>query len=287
MSRWEAPAKLNLSLFVSPPGRDGYHPVESLVQTVEWCDLLEFAEVDERRDVVDIDHPGIDPEDNLITKALASVRSLRSFPRQRVALSKELPVGAGIGGGSSNAAATLLAAARIAGLRREDVAPLAVGLGADVPLFLVGGTLVMSGIGERITAEPPLEGISFAIAVPPFQLDTREVYRAWDRLEGPEGEPLPERSVPPSLRGGMPLRNDLLPAAVAVEPQLAGFMTELRFRWDQPVALTGSGSACFGLFPSLDEARGAAEAAADLSSVSVGVEPRPRGVAQVHEENGD
>lgn len=286
MTRWEAPGKLNLSLLVSPARPDGYHPLQSLVQTIEWCDRLSFEEIDDRDDLIEIDHPDIDPEDNLISRGLAAVRSLRSFPAQRVVVAKELPVGAGVGGGSSNAAATLMAAAKTAGLSREEVAPLAVRLGADVPLFLVGGTLVMSGIGERLTEEPPVEDVSFAVAVPPFRLDTAAVFRAWDELEGPEGEALPEKSIPPALRGGMPLRNDLTPAAIRLEPDLADFMAELRFRWDMPVLLTGSGSGCFGMFPTLDEAKDAAEAVADLCSVSVGVEARPRGVAEVVEEEG-
>lgn len=282
MMRWEAPAKLNLSLLVAPPRRDGYHPIESLVQTIEWCDTLEFEEVDERADVVEIEHPDIDQEDNLVSKALAAVRAAGSFPTQRVRVTKHLPVGAGLGGGSSDGAAAALAAGELAGLTRSEVADLATGLGADIPLFLVGGTLVMTGIGEVLDPRPPLQRLAFAAIVPEFRLDTAEVYRAWDRLEGPVGEALPERSLPPSLRGGMPLRNDLLPAAVSVEPMLAEFMAEVRDHWGQPVALTGSGSGCFGVFGDIGEASDAAAAVADLCSEALGVEPRPRGVAEVY-----
>lgn len=281
--RWEAPAKLNLSLLVSPPRPDGYHPLQSLVQTIEWCDHLSFEEVDDAGDHVEIDHPEIDPDDNLITRALQAVRGIRDFPGQRIVVSKVLPVGAGVGGGSSNAAATLLAAARIAGVPGDEVAPLAPGLGADVPLFLVGGTLMMGGIGERLTEERPLQDVAFAVAIPPFRLDTARVYAKWDELHGPEGEALPDRALPPSLRGGMPIRNDLTPAAIAVEPDLAEFVAELRARWEMPVLLTGSGSGCFAMFPGLDEAKDAAEAVLDICSVSVGVEARPRGVAMLPE----
>lgn len=286
MTRWEAPGKLNLSLLISPPRADGYHPLQSLVQTIEWCDHLDFEEVEERDDLIVIEHPDIDPEDNLVSRALRHVRSVKDFPKQRVVVDKVLPTGAGVGGGSSNAAATLMAAAGIAGLGRADVAPLAVTLGADVPLFLTGGTLHMGGIGEVIAPQQPLTGVAFAVAVPEFRLDTREVYREWDRLEGPQGETLPEGALPPALRDGMPIRNDLTPAAMSVEPQLAEFMAELRSRWGQPVLITGSGSGCFGMFPGLDEAVDAAGAVSDLCRVSVGVEPRPRGVAEVFVDQG-
>lgn len=282
MTTWEAPAKLNLSLLVSPPRQDGYHPIESLVQTIDWCDTLDFEDVDERSDVVDIDHPAIDPERDLVTRALAAVRARRPFPTQRVRVTKDLPVGAGLGGGSSDAAAALLAAGGLAGLDKSEVADLAVGLGADVPLFLVGGTLLMTGIGEVIDPQRPLQGLAFAVAVPDFRLDTAEVYRTWDRLEGPMGEPLPDSALPPSLRGGMPLRNDLLPAAAAVEPLLTEFMAEVRSRWGQPVALTGSGSACFGIFASVDEAEDASTAVSDLCSEALGAALRLRGVAPVY-----
>ena len=123
MTRWEAPGKLNLCLLISPPRADGYHPLQSLVQTIEWCDHLDFEEVEERDDVIVIEHPDIDPEDNLVSRALRHVRSVKDFPKQRVVVDKVLPTGAGVGGGSSNAAATLMAAAGIAGLGRADVAP--------------------------------------------------------------------------------------------------------------------------------------------------------------------
>src|SRR5690606_1388277 len=95
---------------------------------------------------------------------------------------------------------------------------------------------------------------AFAVAVPEFRLVTREVYREWDRLEGPRGGALPEGALPPALRDGTPIRNGLSPAAMSVEPQLAEFLAELRSRWGQPVLLTGSGSGCLGMLPDLDDA---------------------------------
>ena len=278
MSKWEAPAKVNLTLHVQPPRSDGYHPLESLVQTVEWYDTLTFAQGD-GEDSLDVQDVFMDREDNLVLKALSAVRGVTDLSPQRIHLEKVIPVGAGLGGGSSDAAATLMAAAEIAGL--GDVSGLAADLGADVPLFLTGGTLLMSGIGEVIDREEPLHGFAVAIAVPEFELATAEVYRRWDELEGPVGELVSDALLPPPLRDGMPIRNDLTPAALSLEPQLGDFMADLRSEWNGVVCMTGSGSGCFGYFGTVGEAVDAAGAVSHLASVAVGVEVRDRGVARV------
>ncbi len=277
----EAPAKVNLALHVFPPRRDGYHPVESLVQTVDWCETLNFEEIDEARDLVEFVGAELDPEDNLVVRALATLRESIAVPPLRVEVGKGIPMGAGLGGGSSNAAATLLGASRVAGGDGSGLEGLAVRLGADVPLFLVGGTVMVFGIGEVLSSQRHLEDVCLAIAVPDFDLETSEVYRRWDVLEGPHGPVTPERSLPPSLRDGMPVRNDLLPAALDLEPRLGDFMADIRAVWGMPVHLTGSGSGCFGLFGDLDEASAAATAVAHLCSVSRGTDLRPFGVSLV------
>jgi 4-diphosphocytidyl-2-C-methyl-D-erythritol kinase len=276
MTRWEAPAKLNLSLLVSPPRSDGYHPVASLIQTIEWTDFLEFEDIDDSADHLELDHSDLGADDNLVLRALAEARAKAWFPPQLARLDKQIPVRAGLGGGSSDAAATLLAARLRTGMSGADVVEIATRLGADVSLFLTGGTVTVSGIGEVVSPVRPLSGVAFAVVVPPFRLETAAVYAAWDRLGGPVGETMDRRTVPPPLRDGMPIRNDLLPAAVDVEPDLAEFMAEVRSVWGQPVALTGSGSACFGFFASVNEAQDAADSVAHLCDESRGVSPAPQ-----------
>ena len=139
----------------------------------------------------------------------------------------------------------------------------------------------MSGIGEVIDGEEPLQGFAVAIAVPEFELATAEVYRRRDELEGPVGELVPDALLPPPLRDGMPIRNDLAPAALSLEPRLGDFMADLRSVWNGVVCMTGSGSGCFGYFGTVGEAEDAAAAVSHLASVAVGVELRDRGVARV------
>lgn len=282
MTMYEAPAKLNLSLLVSPPRTDGYHPLESLVQTIEWCDRLEVSTGEEGSDSLESDI-----EDNLVERALAELRKTATVPPLAMTLSKEMPVEAGLGGGSSDAAAALIAAAEIAGVSRSTLPDVASRVGADVSLFLLGGTLLMRGTGEEIEAVRPLEGFAVAVVVPEFGLATEEVYERWDRMEGPEGDSVSDDRLPPALRAGMPMRNDLLPAALELEPRLGDFMSEVASTWGTTVCLTGSGSACFGYFATADEASDAADAVADIAREGRGVQLRPRGVAPVEDETAN
>jgi 4-diphosphocytidyl-2-C-methyl-D-erythritol kinase len=277
----EAPAKVNLSLLVEPPTSDGYHPIMSLVQTIEWCDRLEVEEADE--DSLTVFGADLDSEDNLVRKALDAARLVRPIPLLSISLRKRIPIGAGLGGGSSDAAATLLAALSLGADDDAEIAEAAASLGADVPLFLVGGTMLMSGYGEIIETQPHLGRLALAVAVPDLYLSTAEVYRRWDEMEGPTGETSGPGSLPPPLRSGMPIRNDLTPAAMDLEPTLGDFMADLRWLWGSAVLMTGSGSGCFGFFPDQEEADDAARAATGLSQTAFGAALREHGVGRLEE----
>ena len=277
---YDAPAKLNLSLLVEPPRADGLHPLVSLVQTVDWLDRL-TVDMGERSDTLKVTGNDVEVEDNLVLRAVAAVRRQASVPPLSMTLRKDIPVAAGLGGGSADAAAALLAAAEAGGHSPELAVTLAPQVGADVSLFLAGGTQMMSGIGEVLEQHQPLSGFALAIVVPEFGCSTPEVYSRWDEMEGPEGEEVPVAHLPPQLRGVMPMRNDLTPAALELEPQLGDYMADVRALWETSVCLTGSGSACFGYFAAPDEAAGAAQAARDFSSAVRAVELRPFGVRSV------
>jgi 4-diphosphocytidyl-2-C-methyl-D-erythritol kinase len=276
MTTYEAPAKVNLSLLVSPPRSDGYHPLESIVQTVEWCDLLEVELGQEGRDTLESDL-----EDNLVEKALGRLRESVEVPPLALTLTKSIPIAAGLGGGSADAAAALLAGSDFGSASRDDLPEVAHQVGADVALFLTGGSLMMTGVGYEIEVIEPPGDFAVAIVVPDFGLETKEVYKRWDALEGPLGPAVDDGQLPPALRGGMPMRNDLLPAALDLDPRLGDFIADVASEWGTTVCLTGSGSACFGYFATLDEAADAAAAVADLTRESRGVELRGHGVGRV------
>ncbi len=272
MRVFSAPAKVNLALHVSHRAEDGFHPLQSLVQTVEWCDRLEVEAADLWS--LEIEGADLDLADNLVDRAFEAM----GVRRVKVLLEKVIPIEAGLGGGSSDAAAALTAASKFGGDRRK-VASNAVGLGADVPFFLDGGTQLMSGRGEQLARVSPLDGFSLAVVVPDIHLSTHNVYARWDDMDGPEGEVVSTGYLPPPLRDSMPVRNDLLPASLGLSPSLGDFMADVRELWGQPVLMTGSGPACFGFFADVGEAEDAAQAVPGVRA-AIGVELRPRGVAE-------
>lgn len=277
MTVWEAPAKLNLSLELRPADRSGYHPLRSLTQTIDRLDLLDVdTGEDERLVVVGADLP--DGEDNLVWKAVRALVGRPDRPRLDMALTKAIPHAAGLGGGSSDAAAALRAAALVFGRDDGDVRGVAASVGADVPFFLDGGSVWMEGYGERLTEVEPLAGFTVAVAVPAIEIPTPAAYRRWDELDGPLGAEVDGAALPPVLRGFGPLRNDLTPAAISLEPELADWAHELAGTWGRPVLMTGSGSAHFAFFLDLDEAEDAAAEAVDAAA-SFGAALRGTGVA--------
>jgi 4-diphosphocytidyl-2-C-methyl-D-erythritol kinase len=283
MTTYQAPAKLNLSLLLSPPRSDGYHPIESLVQTIEWCDLLEVEPGEGGDDLAVDGEAGVRVEDNLVLEALRAVRDTATVPALTMRLTKDIPVAAGLGGGSSDAAAALLACADLGMVSPSSLGSIAARVGADVSLFLTGGTLMMTGMGEEIEALRAADDFGVAVVVPEYAVSTGDAYSRWDDLEGPEGPAVPEERLPPSLRDGMPMRNDLLPAVLDLEPRLGDFIADVAAVWKTTVCLTGSGSACFGYFATVDEAADAAQAVSHLAVGARGLDLRPFGVRRLPE----
>ena len=213
-----APAKLTLSLRVTGVRPDGYHELEAEMVTVNLADELELDDGGTGLTVDQAALPGGrtvgDPAQNLVLLALEAVRR-----RAAVRLRKRIPVGAGLGGGSADAAAVL----RWAGC---DDLTVAARLGSDVPFCLVGGRARVSGAGETVV---PLayERRDFLLVLPPFGVETAAAYRAWDAAPCHDGP------------------NGLSEAALRVEPRLASWRDALRELTGIDPVLAGSGSTWF------------------------------------------
>jgi 4-diphosphocytidyl-2-C-methyl-D-erythritol kinase len=234
-----APAKLTVSLRVTGVRADGYHLLDAEMVSLDLADELTFTPGDGLEVVGDAGGaedvggpaggvggpagPSLEPaEDNLVCRALRAVGRTA-----HVRLVKHIPVGGGLGGGSTDAAAVL----RWAG--SEDVG-VATSLGADVPFCLRGGRARVAGVGEVV--EPlPFVPRTFTLVTPPFGCSTPAVYRAWDELGGPAADG----------------PNDLEPAALVVEPRLARWRDQFAEATGQTPVLAGSGSTWFveGAFP--------------------------------------
>jgi 4-diphosphocytidyl-2-C-methyl-D-erythritol kinase len=210
-----APAKLTLSLRVLRARADGLHEIDAEMVTLDLADTLEVGAGEEVM-FTGPEAAEIDVGTDLVTRALHAVGR-----RARVVVHKHIPSGAGLGGGSADAAAIL----RWAGW--TDVAG-AARLGADVPFCLVGGRARVTGIGERVESLPVLER-TYTLRTPPVQCPTASVYAAWDELGGPSGD------------NG----NDLEPAALRVAPELARWRDELGEATGATPRLAGSGSTWF------------------------------------------
>ena len=180
---WAAPAKLTLSLRITGTRPDGYHEVDAEMVTLDLVDELTFDDGDGLEVVGASGLPVPGGEANLVHRALAAVGRTA-----QVRLHKRIPAGAGLGGGSADAAAVL----RWAGC--ADLA-LAARLGADVPFCVVGGRARVGGIGEVVTPLPPVDR-TYTLLVPSFGVSTSAVYRAWDDLGGA----MPAGSGPAGVR---------------------------------------------------------------------------------------
>jgi 4-diphosphocytidyl-2-C-methyl-D-erythritol kinase len=259
-----APAKLNLCLFIGPPREDGLHEIRSLFEPLELADELRISQAEADEVICE----GIEGPD-LTATALAALREHGwNGPPLRIEVSKQVPVGAGLGGGSADAAAVLrLAMGEVEGLRS-----IAARIGADVPSQLQPRPCLVAGAGEVIEPAPP-PGEHAVVLIPQAEgLATAAVYAEADRLGSPRGdaelEAIRRRLRDAVDEGGSPLDyrehlvNDLQAAAISLRPEIEDALGALEEAGAAHAMVTGSGPTAFGLYPTSDQA---ATAAAELS----------------------
>ena len=259
--RLRAPAKLNLCLNLGPRRNDGLHSLCSLFEPLALADRIEVgaAEADE---VVCPDVPG----DNLAARALAALRRAGwGAPPLRIEIEKRIPVAAGLGGGSADAAAVL----RLARGEVAELEGIAAELGADVPSQLVPALSLVGGAGERVERLPDPAAHAVVLLPGGGGLSTADVFAEGDRLGlGRDDEELERiaRGLREAAGGGQSplayagvLANDLEPAARSLRPEIGEALEALREAGAPLALMTGSGPTAFGLFDSLAEAEEAAE----------------------------
>ncbi len=238
---------------------DGYHELCTLFQTIDLCDELTVEPADGLTLMVEGDAPP--GEENLVLRAAHMLSPYTGGRGAHIHLLKRIPSGAGLGGGSSDAAAALLALNRLlgTGLERPGLAEMARTLGADVPFFLHGGTALGTGRGDAIEPLPDVSSLWFVLSVPPFSLPekTARVFRNLRADELTDG--LRTHQLATTLRsGGSPgkgdLYNGLRSAALRAFSDLGRYLTALEAASEREWALSGAGPACYALVASRAEA---------------------------------
>jgi 4-diphosphocytidyl-2-C-methyl-D-erythritol kinase len=258
-----APAKLNLFLHITGRRPDGYHLLQSAFMLIDWCDTLHFELRTDGRitredlgtpDEGDPDESQALPAEDLCVRAARALQAACRTPLGvHIALKKSIPSQAGMGGGSSDAASSLLALQRLWGVRlpSQELRTIALALGADVPFFLAGGHAWVEGIGEKITplALPPAR---FVVVKPPAGVSTPGIFSAPGLKRDTETATIqgfaanaegPLKSVDFGFG-----RNDLQPVAQEMCPQIGQSLDWLKTKHLQ-VRMTGSGSAVFAQLP--------------------------------------
>jgi 4-diphosphocytidyl-2-C-methyl-D-erythritol kinase len=288
--RLRAHAKLNLALRVGAVRDDGFHPLASVFQTISLCDLLYARRVDGAGGGGDTGDAGAGhllrlrvagaelPADNTVGRA---VRLLAEEARRQgvepaplaMRLVKRVPLGAGLGGGSSDAVAALAACVRLWGLDRARLEAsgalhrIAARIGSDVPFFLVGGTALGTGRGTRIAPLEPLPSTWFVVAAPDVQVSTAAAYAAFDRrgaiaaAEGGDSAPAATAPSPPAYRPGLCsewMGNDLAEVVARMHPEIEEVRQRLLQLGAEVAQMSGSGAASFGSFGGRREASRAA-----------------------------
>ncbi len=250
-------AKINLGLEIVGRRPDGYHDIRTLFQTVTLADELGFEAAPAGVLRLEGDDPSVAWDGtNLVHRAARLLLERRGTgPGVRITVKKTVPAGKGLGGGSSNAAATLLALNRMwdLGLDTGELAGLAVRLGADVPFFLQGGLCLGEGVGDRLTRLPDLRPLPCLLVLPPFPIRTADIYAG----VGPTLTSAAKvGKIVRFLESGDfgLLENDLERVIFRAHPELEGWKTFFRERGALLAQVSGSGSAVYGLFADAESA---------------------------------
>lgn len=260
-------AKLNLDLRVLYKRPDGFHELRTIFQTINLHDTLAIGFESQTRTRIELES-SVEIPDNLVVRSVKLVlEHLRVSGEVRLALTKRIPIGAGLGGGSSNAAAVLLALPALIGkpVPYPELVRLGESLGSDVPFFLRGGTAVGLGKGTELYPLPDQPGRAAVVIAPGIHVSTALAYQGLNRTltQGGVSPILGEfqtvawelHSTRPSE---LPLKNDFEDSVFRAHPRLGQLARRLRRLGARPVRMTGSGSALFGMFESVAAAAAAA-----------------------------
>jgi len=256
-----SPAKINLTLEILGARADGYHELRSIIQPIDLFDEVTIASQEGKG--IDLKSTGIPvPADknNLAWKAASLFREKSGQELQiGISIRKRIPLGAGLGGGSSNAASVMIGLNRLTdAFSEQELLKLALNLGADVPFFIRSQTAVIEGVGEKINPLRNFPLFYYVILFPNINTSTEMVYKKWDELnitDRVRDESIDEQIRKFSNRSeALPLINDLESPAIVLHPEIKAFKQILTSLGLESVLMTGSGSAVYAAFRYQEEA---------------------------------
>jgi 4-diphosphocytidyl-2-C-methyl-D-erythritol kinase len=250
-----APAKLNLFLHVIGRRPDGYHLLQSVFTLIDRCDEVRLRVREDGLVRRSVDLPGVPESEDLAVRAALLLKEASGTPKGAdIEVEKRIPMGAGLGGGSSDAATVLLALDRLweTSFGADALAELGAALGADVPFFIHGSSAWVEGVGERIT---PIElpRLWYLVLTPPVAVPTGVVFAAPELTRNTEPLKMEDFSAQSSESAGHRFRNDLEPVVTARYPIVREHLEWLRRHAD--ARMTGSGSCVFASFATREEAQ--------------------------------
>ena len=254
----DAPAKLNLNLFVKEINNNGLHYLESDICFLELADMLFFRFSNEDVFSQDITNKNliIDPNDNLILRALKEFRYLTGWNKRfSIYLKKRIPIGAGLGGGSADAAATLIFlrklfnhGTKINKVSKNILFEISQLLGSDVPACIESKDLKLKGYGDKFFRNKIPDGFYFLIINPNIQLSTKDIFICFDNIQNNKVE------VSNISWGSINIQNSLLKPAIKLAPEISDIINSLEnSKKIVAYGMTGSGSSCFGIFKNLSD----------------------------------
>ena len=255
----EAPAKLNLNLFVTGINDKGLHLLKSHVCFLELSDQIyikynlkdEFYQTSKNNLLL------VNPKNNLLLKTIDAFRLYTNWTQNfKIILDKKIPIGAGLGGGSADAAATLILLSTLYNNNKDikqkitsiSLNKIAIGLGSDVPACLKGRDLLLEGYGEKLTMSSISKGYYFLLINPNVDLSTKSVFDQYKKF-------IKDTNHNTNLYfESVPIYNSLLSSAIMLEPSISFILSNLKNASNiTAYGMTGSGSTCFGIFKSLDD----------------------------------
>lgn len=254
MTQIRSYAKINWTLDVLFKRQDGYHELRTIYQTVSLHDTLTIIETADTIELACNDPRVPNDETNLAFKAAELLRGVAGIQKgARIEIEKRIPVAAGLGGGSSNAAATLLALTKLwkVEIDERELIRIAASLGSDVPFFLIGGTALGVGRGEEVYPIEQIQSEHLLLVNPGFAVSTRNAYQKLSRLTRPEAAlNIPFTLLAAKGISGLPLeaRNDLEEVVLTAHPEIAEVKRRLVGLSARHALMSGSGATVFGVF---------------------------------------